>query len=70
MKPTPELIKEQRLKSGMTQEGLSIRSGIAIRLISRWENGAAKPNYDHIVKLKETFNCEYDDLFAGPVKDL
>lgn len=69
MKPTAELLKEQRLKSGMTQEKLALKSGIVIRLISRWENGTVKPNYDNIVKLKKAFNCEYDDLFSGTIEE-
>lgn len=70
MKPTAELLKEQRLKSGMTQEELSLKSGIVIRLISRWENGTVKPNYNNIVKLKKAFGCEYEDLFIGTIEDI
>ena len=69
MKPTSELLKEQRLKSGLTQEGLSLKSGIVTRLISRWENGTVKPNYNNIVKLKKAFNCKYEDLFTGTIED-
>ena len=70
MQTPDKLLKEQRSKANLTQEGLSEKSGIPVRLISSWERGLSHPNYNNLKKLKKAFSCTYEDLFDGTIEDL
>lgn len=70
MQTPSKLLKEQRSKANLTQEGLSEKSGIPVRLISSWERGLSHPNYNNLKKLKKAFSCTYEDLFDGTAEDL
>lgn len=64
-----KLLKEQRSKAKLTQEKLSEKSGIPVRLISSWERGLTHPNYNNLIKLKKAFNCDYNELFEGSIEE-
>ncbi|MBQ9718921.1 MAG: helix-turn-helix domain-containing protein [Clostridia bacterium] len=56
------IIKELRLKAGMTQDELAETLGITSQAISRWENGAATPDVPTITRLAYMFRVTSDYL--------
>jgi transcriptional regulator with XRE-family HTH domain len=56
------LRKERRLTQMQLAELLDVQP----RLISRWETGETKPQFDHMVRLAEVLEVSLDDLARGP----
>lgn len=56
------IIKELRLKAGMTQDELGETLGITSQAISRWENGVATPDVPTITRLAYMFRVTSDYL--------
>lgn len=63
MKTIGDNIKELRKVNEMTQKDLAEKLGVSFKTIGHWENGYTEPDVAHIKKLKETFDCAYEDLF-------
>jgi transcriptional regulator with XRE-family HTH domain len=52
------LIREARLRAGLTQDELAQRSGVQRSLIGRWEQGAVQPGFDNVLDVIEA--CGFD----------
>lgn len=50
---TPEEIKQNRKRLGLTQLQVAIRVGVSFPTYRLWENGGTKPNPENAIKLKE-----------------
>src|SRR5215216_6680044 len=44
-----DLIREARLRAGLTQDELAGRSGMQRSVIARWEQGAVQPGFDNML---------------------
>jgi len=64
-----ELVKQQRIKLGISQTELSKRTGIASSLISDYERGARKPSVKAAKKLAPVLNIIWTDFFTEDDKD-
>ncbi len=53
-----QLIREARLRAGLTQSELSERTGRERSVIARWEQGAVSPSFDNLLAIIEA--CELD----------
>ena len=53
-----DLIREARLRAGLTQYGLAERSGRERSVIARWEQGAVSPSFDNLLEVIEA--CGFD----------
>lgn len=53
-----ELIREARLRAGLTQADLGERTGRDRAIIARWEKGAVTPNVETLVELIRA--CGFD----------
>ena len=53
-----DLIREARLRAGLTQYELAERSGRERSVIARWEQGAVSPSFDNLLEVVEA--CGYD----------
>jgi transcriptional regulator with XRE-family HTH domain len=53
-----ELIREARLRAGLTQQQLSERSGRERSVIARWEQGAVSPSIDNLLEVIQA--CGFD----------
>ena len=60
-----ELRKGRRL----TQSQLSDLLDVQPPVISRWENGVSKPQFDYVVKLAEVLEVTFDDLLGDTEAD-
>lgn len=52
------LLREARLRAGLSQQELAARSGKERTVIARWENGAVSPSFDTVIDLVRT--CGFD----------
>ncbi len=53
-----QLIREARLRAGLTQADLAERTGRERSVIARWEQGAVSPSVDNLLAIVEA--CGYD----------
>ena len=53
-----QLIREARLRAGLTQTELAERTGRERSVIARWEQGAVSPSIDNLLAVIEA--CGYD----------
>ncbi len=53
-----DLIREARLRAGLTQAELSARSGTQRSVIARWEQGAVSPTFDNMLDVIEACGFE------------
>jgi transcriptional regulator with XRE-family HTH domain len=53
-----DLIREARLRAGLTQYQLAERSGRERSVIARWEQGAVSPSFDNLLEVIEA--CGFD----------
>lgn len=58
------LVKLRRARQ-LTQHALAELLTIQPRLVSRWETGEAKPQFDHMVRLAEVLEVSLDQLVKG-----
>jgi len=65
---TGKLIKELRIKKGMTQEELADRTEVSARTIQRIENGEVDPRAYTLQMIAKALEVEYD-LFVGNEPD-
>lgn len=54
-----------RKRSGMSQEGLAERLGIARQTVSKWENGQAVPEIAALIQLCDLYGVSLDQLLRG-----
>ena len=57
-------LRKTRLAAGLTQELLSIKSGIATKQISNFETGDRKPEYDNLQRLHKALQCKWEELLG------
>jgi transcriptional regulator with XRE-family HTH domain len=53
-----DLIREARLRAGLTQDELARLTGTQRSLIGRWEQGAVQPGFDNMLEVIEA--CGFD----------
>ncbi len=53
-----QLIREARLRAGLTQAELAERTGRERSVIARWEQGAVSPSFDNLLAIIEA--CDLD----------
>ena len=63
------LIKEQRIKMGLSQSMLAEKMHVSREAVSKWENGHNLPDASIMLQLAEVLNVTFDDLLVGEKKD-
>lgn len=53
-----DLIREARLRAGLTQAELSEQTGTQRSVIARWEQGAVSPSFDNMLEVIEACGFE------------
>lgn len=59
-----EALREARTNSGLTQEQLGLRIGVARSTVERWETGVTYPIPINLRDLAEALNVEIDVLYG------
>ena len=60
-----EKIYKLRTEQNLSQGDLAEKLEVSRQSVSKWENGAATPDLDKIIKLAEVFEITIDDLVKG-----
>lgn len=61
------LLKELRIKKGLTQKELAQKAGLSVRLIQKYEQNVQNLNQVYaitIYKLAKVLDCSYEDLLT------
>ena len=68
----PRLVRELRVRTGLTQEKFAAKLGVTFPTINRWENGRARPSplalkqiEDFLKGLGERGKDLLDEFFSG-----
>ena len=59
------IVKEKRESLNMTQTQLAEAVNVSRSAVASWENGAAYPRVEILIKLSEIFGCTLDELVKG-----
>ncbi len=62
-------LAELRKMRSLTQSQLSELLDIQPPVVSRWENGVSKPQFDYVVKLAEVLEVSFDELLGDQDDD-
>lgn len=72
----PARLKARRKEKKLTQQELSVRTGISVKTINTWETTDLKegsgPKVSNIIALCEALECDFEYLFGGidtPIRD-
>lgn len=57
-----ENLKVLRNVNQMTQIQLAQKLNVSHKTISHWEKGYSEPSLEQLIKLKQLFNCSYEEL--------
>ncbi len=57
----PQLIREFRQRTGLTQEKFAAKLGVTFPTINRWENGRARPSPLAMQRIEELLRSMGDD---------
>lgn len=63
------IIKEKRLKLGLTQKDLAEKLCVTYQAVSRWENDEVEPSLDTIKEMSKLFECSVDELMGLEKKE-
>ena len=63
-------IMDLRKKSGLSQEELAEKIGVARQTISKWELGETSPDLKQSKELSKIFNVSLDELVDNDIKDV
>ena len=60
------MIRDYRLRKGLTMKELGAAVGVSESAVGLWENGRRKPNYERLLQIAEVLECSVADLLNEP----
>lgn len=60
-----EVLKENRLRSQMTQEFVSETLGVSRQAVSKWENGTSDPSTSNLLALAKLYGVSAEELLKS-----
>ena len=66
---TGQLIKDARVRSGLTQAELGDMIGVTNKAVSRWEKGESFPDVGVLESLSDALHIEIEDIVTGGEKE-
>ncbi len=63
---TKDILKDLRVKHGLTQEQMAERLLVTRQAVSRWENGETQPNTETLKLLSREFGVSVNTLLGSP----
>lgn len=64
-----QMIRQERVKRGWTQEYVARRIGLSLTAIQKIETEERNPSYPVLVKLEDLFQMNHRDLFGAATPD-
>jgi transcriptional regulator with XRE-family HTH domain len=65
---TGEMLRNLRLKKGLTQQGVSMDMGVNVRTYRRWENNESTMSVDSFIRLLNIFGMKVDVVNTKEIK--
>ena len=65
---TKDIIRDLRMKTGLSQEALAEKIFVTRQAVSRWENGESIPNTETLKLLSKLFSMSINTLLGSPQK--
>ncbi len=65
---TSEILKELRIKNGLTQDEMAERFNVTCQDVSRWENGETAPDIETLKQISTACNISVSTLLCSPRK--
>lgn len=63
---TSEILKDLRIKRGITQDEMAEKLFVTRQAVSRWENGETTPNVETLKLISTTFDVSVNTLLGSP----
>lgn len=60
-----QTLRQARLSSGLTQEGVAERVGVSRQTVSNWENNHSYPDIGSLLALSDLYSLTLDELLKG-----
>ena len=60
-----EVIKEHRVRCGMTQEYVAEQLNLSRQAVSKWENGTSEPTTSNLLALADLFGVPAEELLRS-----
>ncbi len=60
-------LRQARLATGLTQEGVAERVGVSRQTVSNWENNRSYPDIASLLALSDLYSLTLDELLKGDV---
>lgn len=67
---TKDILRELRIKNGLSQDDLAEKVFVTRQAVSRWENGETVPNTDTLKLLSKLFSVSINTLLGSPHKPI
>ena len=64
-RPLSQIIKEHRVRCGMTQEFVAQSLGVTRQAVSKWESGTSDPSTGNLLELARLFGVPAEELLNG-----
>lgn len=58
------MIRDCRVKAGLTQAELAIRIGVDRTSVVKWETGSASPRAGKLLEIADAVGCTVDELLS------
>ena len=56
---TKDIIRDLRMKTGLSQEALAEKLGVSRQAVSKWESGVSYPEMDKVIQICNYRCCSY-----------
>ena len=61
-RPLSQILKDHRLRCGMTQELVADKMDVSRQAVSKWENGTSEPSTANLIALAQLYGVDVSDL--------
>lgn len=65
---TKDVLKDIRIKNGLTQDEMAEKLFVTRQAVSRWENGDSTPNIETLKQISIVFDVSINTLLGSPRK--
>lgn len=64
-RPLAQILKDHRLRCGMTQELVAEKMDVSRQAVSKWENGTSEPSTANLIALSQLYGVDPGELLKA-----
>ena len=64
-RPLAQILKDHRLRCGMTQELVAEKMDVSRQAVSKWENGTSEPSTANLIALSQLYGIDPGELLKA-----